>query len=291
MARIKKSTLAGRWYASDPLRLRDEVAALLRHARRPTVNRLGGLVVPHAGYMYSGAAAATGYAAIEGVAYRRVVILAPSHFRRFRGAAVLDVDGFETPLGLVTVDTDAVAALRNQPLFREDMAPYQQEHSLEIQLPFLQHVLPAAAVVPVLLSDLSAADCTAVAGVLSGWADSDTLFLASSDFVHYGASFGYMPFAADGLESVRDALRRLDMGAIERVCAGDAAGFRRYVEETGATICGRMPIEALLDLVGPYVPGELLSYYTSLDVTGDYEHSVSYASIAFPRRDTTTPDA
>ena len=84
-------------------------------------------------------------------------------------------------------------------------------------------------------------------------------------------------------EPVRAALRALDLGAIDRVCAGDAAGFRAYVAATGATICGRVPIGVLLDIPTPSARGTLLMYYTSLDVTGDHTHCVSYASIAFPR--------
>ena len=100
--------------------------------------------------------------------------------------------------------------------------------------------------------------------------------------MHYGWRFVYLPFPAAGPAQVALALRTLDMGAIERVCAGDAAGFSEYIEDTGATICGRVPIAVFLTLHRQRSLGRLLSYYTSLDVTGDYEHSVSYASIAFP---------
>jgi len=284
VTRIKHSTLAGTWYAAGESRLRDQVDDLLRTAQpAPTSVPLAGLVVPHAGFAYSGRAAAAGYACLGATPYRRVVILAPSHFGGFRGAALLDVDGFETPLGTVAVDRDAVATLTRQPLFREDAAPYRQEHSLEIQLPFLQRVIPSVQVVPVLLGGLQADDYATIAGALLPLAVADTVFLISSDFVHYGARFDYLPFPADGAERVRDGLQALDMGAIELVCAGDAAGFGRYVAETGATICGRLPIGVFLTLHAQRTPGQLLAYYTSLDVTDDYEHCVSYASIAFPR--------
>ena len=284
MRRIKHSTLAGTWYAAGEAGLRDQVDNLLRTVQ-PAATRvpLAGLVVPHAGFVYSGRAAAAGYACLEATAYRRVVILAPSHFASFRGAALLDVDAFETPLGTIAVDGEAVAALKRRPLFREDPAPYRQEHSLEIQLPFLQRVLPGVRVVPVLLGGLAPDDGATVAGALRLLAGSDTTFVVSSDFVHYGWRFDYLPFPSETAEQVRDELRALDMGAIELVCAGDGAGFGRYVAETGATICGRLPIGVFLTLHGQRTPGQLLAYYTSLDVTHDYEHCVSYASIAFPR--------
>lgn len=284
MTRIRRSTLAGSWYAAGESRLRDQVDDLLRTVRHiPTIAPLVGLVVPHAGFAYSGRAAAAGYACLGAAAYRRAVILAPSHFASFRGAALLDVDGFETPLGTVAVDRDAVTTLKRQPLFRQDAAPYREEHSLEIQLPFLQRVLPDVQVVPVLLSGLVPEDYATVANALLPLAVADTVFLISSDFVHYGARFDYLPFPPEGAEQVRDGLRALDMGAIELVCAGDGSGFGRYVAETGATICGRLPIGVFLTLHAQRTPGQLLAYYTSLDVTQDYEHCVSYASIAFPR--------
>ena len=282
MSRIKRSTLAGTWYAAGEARLRAQVDDLLRAVQPvPTHAPLSGLVVPHAGYVYSGRAAATGYARLTSVSYQRAVILAPSHFASFRGAALLDVDAFETPLGTVAVDREALVTLLRQPLFRADPAPYREEHSLEIQLPFLQRVLPSVRVVPVLLADHAEDDYATVAAALRMLAAPDTLFVVSSDFVHYGRRFGYLPFPTEGAEQVRDGLRALDMGAIEYVCAGDAAGFRRYVADTGATICGRMPIGVFLTLHARRTPGQLLAYYTSLDVTQDYEHCVSYASIAF----------
>ena len=283
MTRIKRSTLAGTWYAAGAARLREQVADLLQAAPpAPTSGPLAGLVVPHAGYLYSGRAAAAGYVCLSATPYERAVILAPSHFASFRGAALLDVDGFETPLGTIAVDGDAVATLRHQSLFHEDAAPYRDEHALEIQLPFLQHVLSGVRVVPVLLGALTEDDYASVADALRLLAAPGTIFLVSSDFVHYGWRFDYLPFPADGEEQVRAGLRALDMGAIAYVCAGDAAGFRRYVAETGATICGRMPIGAFLTLHARRPRGQLLTYYTSLDVTQDYDHCVSYASIAFP---------
>jgi AmmeMemoRadiSam system protein B len=283
VTRTKRSTLAGTWYAAGEARLRAQVDALLQAAQpAPLATRLAGLVVPHAGYVYSGRAAAAGYVCLTAAAYQRAVILAPSHFAGFRGAALLDVDGFETPLGTIAVDHDALTALLRQPLFREDAAPYRDEHSLEVQLPFLQRVLPSARVVPVLIGALSDDDYVAVAAALRGLAAADTVFVVSSDFVHYGWRFDYLPFPAAGAEPVRSGLRALDMGAIECVCAGDGAGFRRYVAATGATICGRMPIGVFLTLHAQRTAGRLLTYYTSLDVTQDYEHCVSYASIAFP---------
>jgi len=198
--------------------------------------------------------------------------------------ALLDVDAFETPLGPIAVDRAAVALLARTPLAAADAAAYDDEHSLEIQLPFLQRALPGACVVPVLVGGLEAADYGVAAAALATVVDDDSLVVVSSDFVHYGRRFGYVPFHVSTPEQVAAALRSLDMGAIERVCAGDRDGFLAYVERTAATICGRVPIALFLTLHRQQSRGVVLSYYTSLDVTGDAQHSVSYASIGFPSR-------
>ena len=286
MPGIKRSQLAGTWYPADARELRRQIDGWVDEARQAqaTVERPCAVIVPHAGYQYSGRAAAAAYACVGRTAYARVVILAPSHRALFRGAALIDAAAFATPLGTVPVDEPAVAALYQGAwaAIRPDV--YRDEHSLEMQLPFLQCVCPGAPVVPVLLGSLEPGDATALAHALGALADRDTLFVVSSDFVHYGRRFAYEPFPATGAAAVAAALREVDMGAIRLVCAGDAAGFEAYVERTGATICGRVPITVFLTLHGRRTPGTLLAYYTSLDVTGEYEHSVSYASVGFPPR-------
>ena len=168
-----------------------------------------------------------GIAACKGGDYQRAVILAPSHFAAFHGVAVLEVDAFETPLGTVPVDRAGVEALLSGPSYRSDAEPFQGEHSLEIQLPLLQRVLPNVAVVPALIGDLGDDDLATAASTLARLDDGKTVFVVSSDFVHYGWRFGYLPFAADGPEQVRTGLRGLDMGAITRICSGDAHGLSR----------------------------------------------------------------
>jgi len=279
----KHSELAGTWYARDESSLRRQVDDFLRNAAAVPSPPVLGLVVPHAGYVYSGRAAAAGYARLQADQYRRAVILAPSHLAAFQGIALLMIDSFVTPLGTVPVDRQGVDTLLKTAAFHCDAEPFYGEHALEIQLPFLQRVLPNVQVVPALVGSLGGRELATAAAGLAHLIDGSTLFVVSSDFTHYGWRFGYLPFPADGAEAVRAGLRNLDMGAIERVCAGDAGSFGRYVAETGATICGHVPIELFLTLHAQRSRGELLSYYTSLDVTGDYEHCVSYASIAFPQ--------
>jgi MEMO1 family protein len=285
MRRVKHSQLAGTWYPSAGGELRQQVDDWLAAAQAEAGQgeRWCAVVVPHAGYRYSGRAAAAAYAGLRNQAYSRVLLLAPSHTAAFRGVALLDVDAFSTPLGEVAVDCEAVRKLAGAPLCAVRPVVYEDEHSLEIQLPFLQRALPGVPVVPALLGSFDAADYAVAATALAAVMADDTLCVVSSDFVHYGWRFSYLPFPAAGPQAVAAALRVLDMGAIDRVCAGDAAAFLAYMEDTGATICGGTPIAVFLTLHHRRTRGRLLRYYTSLDVTGDYEHSVSYASIGFPQ--------
>jgi len=281
---VKRSTLAGTWYPADPRELRELVEQLLGRARqedRDEDRTACAFVVPHAGYRYSGRTAAAAYAQVPPGRWRRAVVIAPSHFAAFAGAAVFSGDGFETPLGVVAVD-EAAAELAELPYFESSTGPYEREHSLEIQLPFLQIVDPALTVVPVLVGVAEdGAVLDRVAEGLRTVVDDDTLVIVSSDFTHYGAHFDYLPFPADAPEDVAAELRRLDLGAIEPIRRGDVEGFARYLRATGITICGRGPISAFLRMEAGTLVGELCRYATSLDVTGDYEHSVSYAAIAF----------
>jgi len=283
MARVKRSELAGTWYAADSSGLRQQLDRLFLAAGAAPSAPLFGLIVPHAGYVYSGRAAAAGYGRLTAGEYRRIVILAPSHLAAYRGVALTEVDAFETPLGLVPVERQGVEQLLHHDLYRSNPQPFEGEHSLEIQLPFLQCVVPGIPVVPALVGDLDGSDLAEAATALRRLDDGTTLFVVSSDFIHYGWRFGYTPFPPDGAEAVRSGLRALDMGAIDRICSGQCSAFQRYITETGATICGRVPVALFLAMYGQRSPGELFTYYTSLDVTGDYEHCVSYASIGFPR--------
>jgi AmmeMemoRadiSam system protein B/AmmeMemoRadiSam system protein A len=277
---LRESALAGAWYPADPAALKAQVDGFLAAARGgAAAGTLRALIVPHAGYAYSGPTAGEGYALVKGRTYRRVLILAPSHYSGFRGLSVDAVDAYRTPLGDVPLDLEAIKTLRASPLVRADADARAREHSIEIQLPLLQRALaPGWRLVPVLVGQLGGADDRAAADLLRPLADDGTLVVVSSDFTHYGPRFDYQPFRLDARTPER--LKELDEGAIARILDKDAAGFLAYQGQTGITVCGYRPIDILLRLLGPGARVARVAYTTSGALTGDYENSVSYAALS-----------
>jgi hypothetical protein len=249
------------------------------------------LVSPHAGYDWSGDCAGHAYATLRGPAgskVRRVVILAPSHYAYLDGASVLPVSAYETPLGRVPVDREAVERLLREPGFRTVEEAHAQEHADEIQLPFLQHVLPGPwKLVDVVVQGVGPERWEDFGRSLLPLVDAATLVVASSDFTHFGHRFGYFPFR----EEIPENLRRLDLEGADRVLAVDPEGWAEYKEATGITACGFEPIGILLHLLRLVTRerrelargfrGHLLDYYRSGDLNGDFSSSVSYVAILF----------
>jgi AmmeMemoRadiSam system protein B len=273
--------VAGSWYPRDPDQLARRVDALLavpgERAAAPAV----AIIAPHAGFDYSGAVAASAFAELRGRQFDRVILLGPSHHFGFPGAAVPDAaTALQTPLGDVPIDRAAIAALGESRGFRADDRVFAPEHALEAELPFLQRVLASIPrIVPVLLGGgASKDDARRVAEALLPWIDAATLIVVSSDFTHFGRRFGFVPFTDD----VPSRIRELDHGAIRAIEAGDASEFARFVDRTGATICGHRAIDVLLLLPAASAGGRLLAYDTSGRMTGTWDHSVSYAAIALP---------
>lgn len=275
---VRKSPIAGAWYPGDKQKLIKQVEGYFTQARPPAIKgRIVALISPHAGIQYSGQAAACGYKLLRGRKISRVIVLGPSHYSGFRGIATSAEDYYETPIGRIKVDRDVSDALHKNALFKGPRQAELQEHSLEMQLPFLQVALGEFTLVPLVIGELSENDYAEAAQVLMPYLDNTTILVASSDFTHYGFRFGYVPFK----DHPRENLKKLDGGAIDKILAKDFKGFLGYVNETGATICGTRPIGVVLKLLPPAAQGALLSYYTSGDLTGDFDTSVSYASIVF----------
>lgn len=278
-AKVRPSAIAGSWYTSDPDRLAAQLDGYLSRVEEAGAEVPIAVIVPHAGYQYSGRCAAHAFKLLAGSQYRRAVILAPSHHAAFSGASIADVDAYRTPLGDVPLDRKTCDELLESDLVSSVAAAHRYEHSLEIELPFLQRVLkPGFSIVPLVVGQISQAEAEKLGGLIAPLLDEQTVLVVSSDFTHYGRRFGYLPFTTD----VQDNLEKLDRGAIDRIIELDVAGFLGYCDRTGATICGQKPIAvaiAALQKVG--ASGKLLDYDSSGRITGDWSDCVEYAAIAF----------
>jgi hypothetical protein len=289
-ATVKKSALAGRWYSSNAAELAGQIDSLLEGAivKKDCPDPLF-LVIPHAGYQYSGITAAAGYRTI-GITGKStinpdlIVILGPSHYKVFHGCAMIQAEYFETPLGRARVDTRIAGKLLAASLFKTDPSAFEQEHSIEIHLPFLQRIFGnrltgEIQILPILVGELNDADARlAAAKIASAVAGTRSLFIISSDFTHYGPNFGYLPFKNTGI-GMASKIKELDFGALHFILRKDLDGFSNYIKKTEITICGKNPIKIALALPMSSYRAENISYDTSGSVTGDYANSVSYASV------------
>jgi AmmeMemoRadiSam system protein B/AmmeMemoRadiSam system protein A len=259
---VRPAAVAGLFYPEDARTLEREVGSLLEQAgeRAPAPGFPKLVIVPHAGYVYSGPIAASAYAALlpaRGIV-SRVVLLGPCHRVPVRGLALPGAEAFQTPLGRVPVDAEAVATLRGLPQVTESAATHAQEHALEVQLPFLQHVLGEFSLVPLVVGE---ADPHAVAEVLERlWGGPETLIVISSDLSHY------LPY---------QAARETD-GATVRGILGLETGLSHE------QACGATPIAgALVAARRRGLSPELLDCRNSGDTAGDKRQVVGYASFAF----------
>jgi AmmeMemoRadiSam system protein B len=230
-------------------------------------------LVPHAGYMYSGAVAGEvlGRIALP----KKVLILGVRHFPRGESAAILSNGAWRTPLGDAPIDTELAMALRDAcPLLREDVVAHGQEHSLEVQIPFLQVLAPGFSFVPVALGTVRFEDLVrvgeAVASVLTA-ARERVLLLATSDLNHY---------EDDATTRVKDAK------AVEKLLALDARGLFDVCRTEKISMCGLGPAVATITALWAMgvKDGELVRYATSADVSGDTSSVVGYAGLVWGQK-------
>lgn len=264
---IRPPAVAGRFYPSEPETLSKQIAAFVSPQQQKV--RALGCVVPHAGYMYSGHVAGAVYASIE--IPRRCILLGPRHFPRGEPMAILTQGSFATPLGEAQIDEELATELAHEcPRLREDPVAHEREHSLEVQIPFLQFLRKDFRFAPVVLAtdrygaieELGRAVAKAIAS-----AGEPVLAIASTDMNHYE----------------NDAVTRAkDARAIDRILALDPRGLYDTVRGEGITMCGYAATTAMLVAMGELGATEarLVRYATSGDVSGDREQVVGYAGIA-----------
>lgn len=261
MTHTRPPAVAGMFYPDAPAELRRDLAALLSGARAGgTARAIKALVVPHAGYVYSGAVAASGYAqlAAQRDRIRRVVLLGPTHRVPVRGLALPEAARFATPLGEIELDRAGMERLKTLPQVVECAAAHRSEHSLEVQLPFLQQVLGDFMLLPLAVGDATAAE---VAEVLEAvWGGDETLIVVSSDLSHF------LPDTA---------AREVDGGTVDAILALDP-----HLDHAQA--CGATPINGLLLAARRHgLAPVLLDARNSSDTAGGPDRVVGYAAFAF----------
>jgi MEMO1 family protein len=268
---IRKSVIAGTWYPGSPKVLRADIEDFFRHAPDVKIDgSIRGLIVPHAGYVYSGRIAAIAYKIIERETFDAVLVLGPSHRVFFHGVSIYDRGGYETPLGVVPVDM----ALAHDIMAQSEIISYipaahSQEHSIEIQLPFLQAVLGKFRFIPLVMGEQDRDTCENLAeSIINAIKGRNILIVGSSDLSHF--------------HSYEKAVK-LDSLVIKRVEKMDGRGLLEDLEKNLCEACGGGPA-AVTMMVSERLGADrakLLKYANSGDVTGDRSSVVGYASAVF----------
>jgi len=283
---IRKSCFDGKFYERSPDRLRKYITEAVEKEliTEGTSNHARALILPHAGYVFSAQTAIKTLLRTIGGNYSKILVIAPSHRVPFKGVALAQFDTFRTPLGDVPVDMTSVDAIKEA---ENDYIAYMSdahegEHSLEVQLPLLQHFFDDFELIPIINGMIDEESARQIAATLKPWWKEDILWVISSDFTHYGHAFNYVPFH----KNIKENLRKLDLGAVQLILDGDLQSFTRYLKKTGATICGCGAIQILMALLdgvkqSENIGAELVNYTTSGDLTMNYSQCVSYAGIAF----------
>jgi AmmeMemoRadiSam system protein B len=262
----RSSAVAGQFYPGRPEVLRQTVEDLLppSPAPQPAI----GVMVPHAGYVYSGAIAGETFARVRIPA--RVVIIGPNHRGVGHPAAVFPAGSWQTPLGAAAVDNElAQRLLAECPGLSADPAAHRFEHSLEVQVPFLQVLNPHAAIVPICLGHLLLEDLLAIGRALGAALarfGQEVLLVASTDMTHYESG---------------EVARGKDRLALDRVLALDPEGLYRTVSEQRISMCGFIPTVMMLAATAELgaTIASLVRYGNSGDVTGDQTQVVGYAGV------------
>jgi len=259
--KVRPPAVAGRFYPADPIELRQLITDLLAEVPPATGPSPKALIAPHAGYLYSGPIAASAYAQFIPARdqIKRIVLFGPSHYVAVDGLATTSAEAFATPLGIVPVDVEAVREARLLPQVRELDEAHAQEHSLEVQLPFLQCVLGDFTLVPLAVGDATPEEISQVLDAL--WGGPETRFVISSDLSHY--------------QDFQTA-RRLDRATAKAIEALKPAGIG---EERA---CGRMPIRGLLQSARRHgLRARTVDLRNSGDTAGPHDRVVGYGAFVF----------
>jgi MEMO1 family protein len=284
---MREPLVAGRFYESSEKALIHQIESSFIHPMGPgslpfndtsqknhiKKGKIKGIISPHAGYYFSAPCAAHGFLELSRFAHsKKILLIGPSH----RGDdSCFSEEDFLTPLGVMKTDKNTVKELSEQFSIPINAQAHYSEHSLEVQVPFIQYLdrlNPGFEIIPLMLSH----DCdpAALGRKIAAYKE-DLFILVSGDFTHYGTDYGYTP-QGPGKKGIVD---KIDKEYIDKIITNDSKGFYDLIRQNKSTVCGALPILLLLAYINK--KGRLLKYYNSGDILNDYNNAVGYASILF----------
>jgi len=284
---IREPAVIGQFYPTEKKELENQLAQFFKQTKPPSFSsskRISALIVPHAGYPFSGPVAAFAYQALAENfkdslnEEKTIILIGPSHHYPINGIIIDNSDLWKTPLGLVEVDKNLRELLKKQAsIFQVDSLPHQFEHSLEVQIPFLQKIFPKFKILPLLVNQLNEEELIKASQILAGLANEQTIFIASSDLSHY-------PSYVKANYADKKVIEAILSGKTENLEKTIQALEKENIPNAFTFLCGQEAVELVMKIAEQVGASEikLLNYANSGDsVFGDKNQVVGYAAIAF----------
>lgn len=280
--KIRNPAVAGSFYPDDPEELKQTIKNFIEKIE-PKRKTCIGAVAPHAGYEYCGKTAASVYVNIS-TGFETAVIIGPNHSGMGAGIST-SLDTWQTPLGYLEADKEFVREISKDSIIMEDPRSHLKEHSIEVQLPWLQYRFKDFKIVPITINPIyfDTETCKEVGEKIADVVKQlrrKVLIIASSDFTHYGPMYGYSPFSGE-ISDILKKIKQMDLEIIDLVTKLKPVEVIKLCDEKRLTICGYGGIAAMLFAARALgaKQGELLNYSTSFDVSKNTDAIVGYAGI------------
>ncbi|MCQ2815638.1 MAG: AmmeMemoRadiSam system protein B [archaeon] len=297
--KVRKASHAGSWYENDEDELRSEISTYIKKGELdikkediPTGKKIKGIVVPHAGYFFSGNTAGAVFSQINPENYDRLIIIGPTHFEFFRGILLTGYESFDTPFGEIKVDKEINEKLLKMKHFKVATPKVDlKEHSIEMEIPFIKHIYDLKKkdlkIVPMIVGELTLDETYEIAKEMQElYQDERNLFVISSDFCHWGYNFDYIYYDKTK-GKIWESIKYYDLMAVKIMNDFEPKAFEDYFDKYENTICGRKPISLLLCMVDALDNTKkanynfiCLKYAQSEQVKSVNDTSVSYAGCA-----------
>lgn len=287
----RKAVFAGKWYSKDPTKLKEDISKFLTEAERiPEYESLKSIIVPHAGYYFTGAMSGLSYVNIDPAKFNRVVLLGPSHPTFIQGIAITTATNYETPIGDISIDVEEVKKLSKIEGFHEiSLEIDEAEHSIEMQCPFLRYIFGEKdfKLIPLIVGKTNLEQDRKYAEILAEYyAQPETLFVISTDFCHWGVQFRFIYHDSSKYKYVYESIESLDRIGMDIIQGISADNFNKYLLKYNNSICGRRAISVLLTTIEEYLKLgkkkncviKFLKYENSSKIKDIRECSVAYAA-------------